>query len=412
MNQNSTGFQERADRVHTAIRLEKPDRVPFVPMVGNFYAMGYGVSVYDAMKSRLNLLEPMERYCRQYDPDLLALPTFYPIDLLEASKPVNMRWPGETHNLPTNTPFQYLDKSFIVNDEDWEFFLRDPSLFLLTKTLPEKYEALAGLRLLNPYALAAPTPFMLFNAGLPPVNQALLKLAELGELTAETIGECGALAEKAAELGYPTFGACVPASPFDDLADSQRGLVESVTDLYTDPERFAEAVERWGAVSIPYAVQSAKMSHAEYAMIPAHCGIDEFISPENYSKYYWPPLKKLLTALIEADITPLVITQGHYNTRLEQLCDVPKGKVVYFFENVDMKRAKDILGGTACIAGNIHTSYLISGSVDRVKDETKRLIDTCAPGGGYIMSNSLSLDNADHRLVEAWHETTVTYGKY
>jgi hypothetical protein len=50
--------------------------------------------------------------------------------------------------------------------------------------------------------------------------------------------------------------------------------------------------------------------------------------------------------------------------------------------------------------------------VEQVKDETKRIIDDCAGGGGFVMASAMSIDNADHRLFEAWHETTLTYGKY
>ena len=52
-------------------------------------------------------------------------------------------------------------------------------------------------------------------------------------------------------------------------------------------------------------------------------------------------------------MTPYIYTEGPYSSRLEQLTDVPKGKVLYHFEKVDMKEAKRILGGTACIMGNL-----------------------------------------------------------
>ena len=57
--------------------------------------------------------------------------------------------------------------------------------------------------------------------------------------------------------------------------------------------------------------------------------------------------------------------------RLEQLADVPKGKVVYHFETVDMARAKKILGETACISGNLSATLLESGTKERVADQVK-----------------------------------------
>ena len=92
--------------------------------------------------------------------------------------------------------------------------------------------------------------------------------------------------------------------------------------------------------------------------------------------------------------------------------DVPKGQVVYFFEKQDMKKAKEILGDTACIAGNLDTGLLMHGTPEAVTEETKRLLDICAPGGGYIMSNSISLDNCKRENLIAWRQTVSDCGKY
>jgi len=140
--------------------------------------------------------------------------------------------------------------------------------------------------------------------------------------------------------------------------------------------------------------------------------MDNFMSLENYKRFYWPGLKKLLNLLIDEGMTPIVMCEGKYQTRLEVLADVPKGKVIYFFEDVDLVKAKEILGGTACIAGGMPTEYLMYGDKQRVIDHTKRMIDLLAPGGGYIMSNSLALDQVKMENMEAWKDTVFSYGKY
>ena len=68
------------------------------------------------------------------------------------------------------------------------------------------------------------------------------------------------------------------------------------------------------------------------------------MSDNMYEKIYWEPLKKVILAVIDHSVTPYIYTEGPYNTRLEFLADIPKGKVLYGFENVDMKRAKEIVG--------------------------------------------------------------------
>jgi uroporphyrinogen-III decarboxylase len=86
--------------------------------------------------------------------------------------------------------------------------------------------------------------------------------------------------------------------------------------------------------------------------------------------------------------------------------------VVYLFEKQDMANAKKVLGDTACIAGNFDTNLLSYGTKEQIVEETKRLLDICAPGGGYMMSNSISLDNAKPENLAAWYEAVEKYGRY
>jgi len=412
MSENLPPIAIRNARIQNAVTLRKPDRVPFMPSIQNFYALGYDITIYEAMKNLKSIIPAMEKLIAQYDPDLLYVPGFFPIDVMEAAGAKNLRWPGDYWGLPLDTPYQYVDKSFIKDDEDWDRFIKDPTAFLIQTVLPGRYEAFGGLSMLNLYGLCTQAPLCLAGAAIPPVKAALQNLIAAAELAFKAIGEMTEIAMHAVNMGYPIWGNMAAITAFDEFADCIRGLMPALVDLHEDPERLDMAVTKWADITVPAYVAQAKAMHSQYAMIPLHCGVDEFMSVDNYNKYYWPHLKRQIMAFIDEGITPIVLCEGKYHTRLETLTDVPKGKVVYLFEQVDMKRAKELLGNTACIAGGMPTQYLISGSADRVKDETKRVIDTCAPGGGFIMSNSLALDNVDHKLMEAWYETTVNYGKY
>ena len=48
---------------------------------------------------------------------------------------------------------------------------------------------------------------------------------------------------------------------------------------------------------------------------------------------------------------------------------------------------------------------------DQVRDEIKALIDTCAPGGGYMFETSCGLDYAKRENVEVMFDTVRNYGK-
>jgi uroporphyrinogen-III decarboxylase len=57
-------------------------------------------------------------------------------------------------------------------------------------------------------------------------------------------------------------------------------------------------------------------------------------------------------------------------------------------------------------------SILTVGSARQVKDEVRRLINTCARGGGYIMMNGAVLDDVSPANVRAMIEATREYGTY
>jgi uroporphyrinogen-III decarboxylase len=77
-----------------------------------------------------------------------------------------------------------------------------------------------------------------------------------------------------------------------------------------------------------------------------------------------------------------------------------------------MALAKKALAGYACIAGNVTGSLLYTGTPADVKKYCRWLIDTCAPGGGYMLSMGITVDKVDPANLQAIIETAKEYGVY
>lgn len=407
----SPAFIERATRVKTAIALGTPDRVPFVPTMGNLAALEYGATIKAAMEDQTTVIPALDRLLEAVKPDYFYTPDFFPKQTLDILKPININYPGKDASFGDNFTYQVADHSFMEDDE-YDVFLQDPSAFLMHRVLAEKYSALGGLKLLNPYNLSGATVMGFASLAAPPLRSALEAMLEAGKATQAYIESSVAVNMHLIRKGFPIWGSAVASAPFDLFADNIRGLLNTVMDLKTDPELLGQAVDRFTDVVIADAIALAKMSHSDNIFVPLHIGVDEFMSPADYEQFYWPSLKKLLHALVAADITPFVFCEGNYYTRLNCLKDVPKGKVVYFFEKQDMARAKRELEGIACIAGNMSTTTLMCGTREQVVEETRRLLDMCAPGGGYMMSNDISIDNCKRENLAAWYEAVEKYGCY
>ena len=136
------------------------------------------------------------------------------------------------------------------------------------------------------------------------------------------------------------------------------------------------------------------------------------MSKEQFDRFFWPTLRDLMVALINEGLNPCPLWEGNCTTRLETIKDIPAGKACYAFEATDMVKAKEILGGTVCIRGNVPLSIMATGTPDQVRAYCKNLIDTVAKGGGYIMDTSTGLEDAKIENVRALFDFTREYGVY
>jgi uroporphyrinogen-III decarboxylase len=96
-----------------------------------------------------------------------------------------------------------------------------------------------------------------------------------------------------------------------------------------------------------------------------------------------------------------LFAEGAYGTRLETIADIPKGRTVWQFDHTEMRRAKEVLGGIACIQGNVPISMLQLGTPAEVEAYCRDLIEALGPGGGFILDVGAVLDEAREGNVEA-----------
>ena len=136
------------------------------------------------------------------------------------------------------------------------------------------------------------------------------------------------------------------------------------------------------------------------------------MSNKQYETFYWPGYKKVLMGLIDNGLVPLSFAEGSYMQRLDIIKDLPKGKVIWYFESMDMAKAKKELGDISCIAGNLPVSILCTGTPQQVKEGCRKLIEACAAGGGYILTASASIDQGSADNMRAMMDAAKEYGVY
>jgi uroporphyrinogen-III decarboxylase len=226
------------------------------------------------------------------------------------------------------------------------------------------------------------------------------------------IGTVGSFGKDMAEAGMPAYVAAPTKAPFDVIGDTLRGTKGIMMDIYRQPGKLLEAMEVLTPMFIQMGAGAAKMSGNPLIFLPLHKGADGFLSDAQYKKFYWPSLKNVIMGLVNEGVVPFIWAEGGYNSRLDIIGDLPKGKVIWLFDQTDMAKAKKALNGIACVGGNMPMDLLTVGSTQNAIDHTKRLIDICGKDGGYIMANGAFFDKVKWDNLKAIVDTVKKFGIY
>jgi uroporphyrinogen-III decarboxylase len=273
-------------------------------------------------------------------------------------------------------------------------------------------EGLNSLTNLPPLYSIGPDPIFLGPAFASAEYLAMLgTLKKLGEASMTSIQAEEDYVTEVEGLGYPVSYAANFTPPFDLVADFLRGLRGTMVDMYRAPDKLLAAVELYIEPQIKAAIEWAEAVGNPRVFFWLHKGAAGFMSDEHFQKFYWPSMRTVVLALVEAGLTPILHVQGDYTPRLPYLAELPRGKVPIHYDRVDRQQALRIMGNRQCFWGDISSALLSTGSTNQVKDDVKELIDLFAPHGGLIVDGSVGIpDEAKPENIKAMVEVVHQYG--
>jgi uroporphyrinogen-III decarboxylase len=401
------------------MRLETPDRIPVAPAVVHYYpTRAKGISNRDAHYNLEQTLEVWKETTARHDWD--AAPPFgsiapaRPLDILGVQQ---IKWPGG--GLPDDRPFQWVEGEYMMQDE-YDEALQNPDRFAIQKLWPRVATTLAPIGGMSQTAFP-PLLFLSSSYTLPGLigeivsSPQMVDLLEKAlELARETRHNNAVVADYSMaimNLGYPLLLGAFTFTAFDWISDVLRGMRGVMLDMYQVPDKLLALIDMFVPLTIRQTVAMAEQAGIRRAMIPLHRGSAGFLSDEHYARFYWPSLKALVVGLIDADVAPVVFIEGDYTPRLKYLQELLPRKVVLHFDQVDRKKAKKMLGDTACFWGNVPASTMCVGTPQRVKDDVKDLIDTFGDNGGLIVDSTVGLpDESRVANVQALTDAVHEYG--
>ncbi|HEY93993.1 MAG TPA: hypothetical protein G4O15_03545 [Dehalococcoidia bacterium] len=408
-------YQERVQRLQDALLMKEPDRIPVSAMGGN-YALCYGgTTLHEAMYDPDKLCQAWMKFFHDFNDisDTFGGPGIYSAKVFEALDYKLYKWPG--HGLGENVSmFQFVEDEYMSGNE-YDDFLRDPSDFALRRFIPRVVGALAPLTKLVPFnsimgmgsAVGFVAPY-----SQPDVQEALQAMINASTEMKKWGEKVGACHREIQAAGFPGIPSVSVLAPFDSIADILRGTSGASKDMYRQPDKLHEAMERISDISIREAIKSANAMGAVAIGMPLHKGDDAFMSDKQFETFYWPTLKKLFMAFIKEGLIVRPVAEGIYERRLEMIQDIPKGWIHWIFDETDMTRAKKAVGHLSCISGIIPHSLMRLGTIDQIKEYTRKMVEVCAEGGGFILNGGGIPEGGDPQKLRIFMQVAEEYGRY
>ena len=398
-----SAYRERVGLLKDALQLrKKPSRVPVCPSWG-FFPMEYAkVTNLDAMYDYGALGTAWEIFHRDFEPDAYNAPsTIVPGKVLDILDVKLYQWPG--HGVAKEREYQFVEGEYMKRGE-YQDLIDDPSGFFLNIYFPrifgslKSFETFPLLPPVNEIPMFAPMAMPFAAEGMKGAINALTRAGEEGLRWRAAVRDIGF---RIMGKGFPAFSGGMTKAPFDVIGDSLRGTKGILLDMFRCPDELKEACDRLTPLMVKCAVAVCKATGHIMPFIPLHKGADGFMSEEQFKTFYWPSLRKLAIGLINEGLVPQLFAEGAYNERLDIISDLPKGKALWWFDRTDMKRAKEKVGRTSCIAGNVPLDLLCTGTPEQVTAYCRELMEIASSDGGFIFSSGAGMQGSRPENVRA-----------
>jgi hypothetical protein len=371
-------YQQRLKRYTTALRKGKPDKVPIRPFVAEFICNVSGYTCQEVTQDFELAFEATRKCCLEFDWDATVPNMVY----LYGTVPqvVGLRYYGVPGvGLSPNVGFNYVeppeDSNSFMQPDEYDALIADPTGYLFSTWLPR----------VSTEVVRPGQPATLRN------NLSFLK----GGMTVMNYFSAfpRAIERMRKETGTVSAIAGILKAPLDILADKLRGYMGLCMDLMEQPDKVLAACEALQPHMFQIALASADPTKTLPISIWMHRGCVPFVSQEHFDKIMWPTLKPIVLELWKRGHQVLFYAEGKWGAHLKTFRELPAGSIIFHCDRDDIFEVHRVLGDKFAISGGIPNVMLAYGKPEEVRDYTKKVIQTVARDGGYILDAGAIVQN-------------------
>ncbi len=381
---NLEEYDLRIKRILKTTNHEEPDRVPVFTIIADWSISYYGTTFQACLDDPAwYIKEVSSKIFRDMKCDMVTSSGM--INNLEFDQIVGA---GSRFVSEDGVTIQHKE-GVMMEAEDYPKLIKDPWNFFITDLIPKRYPGITVER----------------------VAKAVSSMMRVGEplsWIADYYKE---------EFGLPFIavgGYAFP--PFDFIFDSLRGFKGAVTDLRRIPEQVLAAAEALSPLLEPYMALPAAPAKAEpfpFTMTNMHS--PTYLSKTQFEKFFVPTYDKMINKLYQSGRKLFLFLEGDWRQHYDWLNSLPKNFIIGLVEKDDIIEMKKKVGDNITLVGGMPLNVLKYESKEYCIDYAKRIVDACAPGGGYMFGTDKTLQspgdvNADNFI--AVNNFVYEYGGY
>jgi len=186
-------------------------------------------------------------------------------------------------------------------------------------------------------------------------------------------------------IGKETFAIQAQWAPFT-CAARILGAEAIMVATMEDPDRLGELIKF--STELIWSIIEPILAHEDIqgALMADPVASGDLISPDAFRTFAAPYLKELVGRIRAKGKYAMVHICGDTTGILEDIVDI--GPHCFSIDQkVDLKKAKEILGGKVCVAGNVSPSgAFLSGTPEEVINEANSCIQTWGKDGGFLLT--------------------------
>ena len=168
-----------------------------------------------------------------------------------------------------------------------------------------------------------------------------------------------------------------------DIVPMARGMIPFMKDLRKRKEDVIQIFEFLEPGLTELGLLIAKIAKARFVLLGNSRGSSSWISPKMFEEVFWPTQKATWEKIVKAGFK---VCAHLDNDWMVYMLELPKHSGFFHLDQSNLPRVREIIGDHFCLMGNLQPSITTGMGPDTVYKETKKLIETCGKGGGYIVA--------------------------